>query len=370
MLRALVGSLLWVSGGAWAAAEDGLSFGGYVESYVQWNFRQPADGVTRLRGFDNRHASLTLSNAALGASWKGGRASGKLVLQVGATPASYYLVEPSLSGTAGVNGSSAALWQFLQEAWAAYRLDMGPGVKVSAGLFTSPIGPEVVPVRDNWNWSRSNLFFGLPYYHAGVTAAVPLPRGWIATAGIFNGWNAVVDGNGEKTVLLRAHSDASLPFAVSLLYMGGVERPPGAPEGRAFRHLLDAHAAWRVSEQLSLLGHVDLGVEPNRLGVSGWAAAALSARWAFTGVLSLSARADGFREWVAQDAQGTANALFWPVPWVASGTLTLDLHPEPGLSIRLEGRHDQAGGAVYGTDVTGMLRPSQDTVTLGLVVGF
>ncbi|MEN9799619.1 MAG: hypothetical protein RL653_3316 [Pseudomonadota bacterium] len=350
--------------------EDGVTFSGYVEGYVQWNVREPADGLTRLRGFDNRHASLTLSNAALGASWKGGRGSGKLLLQVGATPSSYYLSEPSLPGAPGANGSSAALWQFLQEAWGAYRVDVGPGVTVSAGLFTSPIGPEVVPVRDNWNWSRSNLFFGLPYYHAGVTAAVPVGRGWTATAGVFNGWNAVVDSNPEKTVMLRTHSDAASPLALSFLYMGGVERPAGAPEGRPFRHLLDAHATWLVLDRLSLIAHVDLGGERNRFGLSGWAAAALSARWAFSETLSLAARADGFREWRARDGEGTAEALFWPVPWVASGTVTLDFHPEPSLSIRLEGRHDHAGGDVYGTQGAGVLRPVQDTVTLGLVAGF
>jgi hypothetical protein len=370
MLRALVTVLLLTSRGAWADGDDSLSFTGYVESYFQWNLREPADGLTRLRGFDNRHASLTLSNAAMGASWKGARASGKLLMQVGATPASYYLSEPSLGGASGVNGSSPALWQYLQEAWGAYRLDVGPGVTVSAGLFTSPIGPETVPVRDNWNWSRSNLFFALPYYHAGVTAAVPLGGGWTATAGVFNGWNAVVDANAEKTVMLRAQSEAASPLNVSVLYMGGVERAAGAAEGRPFRHLLDAHASWRVSEQLSLLGHADVGGERNRFGVSGWAAAALSARWVFNGTVSLAARADGFREWRARNAEGTADAVFWPVPWVASGTVTLDVHPESSVSFRLEARHDHAGGDAYGTWEPGVLRPVQDTVTLGVVAGF
>jgi hypothetical protein len=57
-------------------------------------------------------------------------------------------------------------------------------------------------VRDNWNWSRSNLFFGLPFYHTGVRATYALTELGI-TAGGYNGWNSVLDNNAEKSVALR-----------------------------------------------------------------------------------------------------------------------------------------------------------------------
>ena len=348
----------------------GWSVGGYAETFYQWNFNVPADGQTRLRGFDNRPGSLTLSNASVDVGWRGERGSGRLALQWGTTPASYYLAEPVAPGSAGVAGTGPLLWQVFQEAWGAYRLDVGEGVLVSAGLFTSPVGPEVVPVRGNWHWSRSNLFFGLPYYHAGATAAAKLGSAWTATVGVFNGWNAVVDGNAEKSVMLRASSDPERTLSGAVLYFGGVERPAGAPEGRAWRSLVDAYVQWRLAPDWTLLAHLDGGWEPNRFGTSGWLAGALSARWQLEGPWAVACRVDGFREWVAASPEGRAAPLFWPVPWVASGTATLEWRPEPGLLARLEYRHDEAGGRAFGTRTPGVALPRQDTLTLGVVAGF
>ena len=348
----------------------GFRVGGYVESYYQWNFNQPADGLTRLRGFDNRHGSLALSNASVDVGWNGERASGRLALQWGTTPASYYLAEPSSAGSAGVAGAGPVLWQVLQEAWGAYRLDVAGGLLLSAGLFTSPVGPEVVPVRDNWHWSRSNLFFGLPYYHAGVTAAASVGSAWTVTAGIFNGWNAVLDGNPEKSVMVRASSDPARAWSGALLYFGGVERPAGAAEGRAWRHLVDGYAQWRASGRWTWLAHVDGGWEPNHFGTSGWLAAELGTRYQLAGPWAVAGRVDGFREWVAGSKAGRATPIFWPVDWVAAATATLEWRAEAGLLVRVEYRHDEAAAPVYGTRSVGLVLPRQDTVTLGMVAGF
>jgi hypothetical protein len=269
-----------------------------------------------------------------------------------------------------VAGSGPWPWQLLQEAWGAYRLDLADGVLVSAGLFTSPIGPEVVPVRDTWHWSRSNLFFALPYYHAGVTAAASVGKAWTLTAGLLNGWNAVVDGNPEKSVMLRAASDAARTWSGAVLYFGGVERAAGAPEGRAWRHLLDGYVQWRATPRWTWLAHVDGGWEPNRFGVSGWLAGALGTRCQLADAWAVAGRLDGFREWVAAGAAGRATPVFWPVPWVASGTATLEWRAEAGLLARLEYRHDEAAAPAYGTRTVGAALPRQDTVTLGLVAGF
>ena len=61
-------------------------------------------------------------------------------------------------------------------------------ISVEVGLLPSPIGLEVIPTKDNWNWSRSNLFFALPAYHAGVDVGRPLGRGWTARLQVCNGW--------------------------------------------------------------------------------------------------------------------------------------------------------------------------------------
>lgn len=358
-----------------AAADAPFTLGGYVEADWQWNFNRPSNGITHLRGFDNRHNTFTLANVALDAQWDAAGVVGRLTLQVGHTPSTYYLAEPSVAGAAATNASGPELWKYVQQAWLGYRFERLSGLTVTAGVFLSPIGPESVAVREDWNWSRSNLFFGLPYYHAGARATLPLGAHWAVTVGAYNGWNSVVDGNAEKSVSAQA-TWTRAPFALSLLYFGGVERPTGALEGRAWRHLFDAYLTWDVSARLSLLAHLDAGFEPNAFGVSGWEAGALYARFALLPArLFVAVRADAFLEQVPSGA----TPIFWPVRWLASATATLDYRPHERVSFRLEYRHDHAAGPVYfqgavaGDGLTTPFVPnaaSQDTLTLGATAWF
>lgn len=355
-----------------------FTLGGYAEAFYQWNFNDPSNGITNARGFDNRHNAFTLSNLALEAAWDHGGLLGRVMLQVGHTPSTYYLSEPSAPGTSAANATGPELWKYVQQAYAGYRFGIGRGLTVTAGLFLSPIGPESVPVRDNWSWSRSTLFFGLPFYHTGVRATYALSERLAVTLAGFNGWNSVVDNNPEKSVMAQlTYTRADL--VVSVLYFGGIERPQGAPEGRAWRHLFDAHVTWHATPRLSLLAHADAGFEPNGFGVSAWAAGALYARLRIVDQLFLAVRGDAFYEHVAEDRSGRAAPIFWPAPWVASGTATIDFRPHERVSFRLEYRHDHAGADMYfGGSVAGdgaavpfvVNRSSQDTLTVGATTWF
>ena len=351
-----------------------FTFGGYAEALYQWNFNNPSNGTTNFRGFDNRHNSFTISNVAVEVGWDSPTLIGRLTLQVGHTPSTYYSSEPSAAGSSGANASDGTLWKYVQQAYGGYRFGIGRGLTVTAGLFLSPIGPESMAVRDNWNWSRSNLFFGLPFYHTGVRASYALTDEWAVTVAGYNGWNCVVDNNPEKSV--SAQVTFTRPEIVfSALYFGGVERTAGAPEGRAWRHLLDAHVTWHATPWLSLLAHVNGGFETNSFGESGWAAGALSARFRIVEQLFFAARGDVFFERVAQNSTGKAAPIFWPAPWVASGTATLDFRPHERISFRLEYRHDHSGTAMFfGDQVDGdggavpfvPNRVAQNTLTAGI----
>lgn len=351
---------------------------GYAEALYQWNFNNPSNGITNFRGFDNRHNTFTLSNVALDATWDHQGLVGRLTLQIGHTPSTYYLNEPSATGANGANASDAELWKYLQQAYAGYRFGVGRGLTITAGLFLSPIGPESMAMHDNWSWSHSNLFFGLPFYHTGVRASHSLTEEWAVTLAAYNGWNSVVDNNDEKSVSAQLTYEQS-DLSWSLLYFGGIERPPGAPEGRAWRHLLDSHVTWRATPWLSLRAHANGGFEPNEFGVSAWAAGALFARARVVEQLFLAVRGDVFDEHAAENAIGRAAPMFWPASWVSSGTATVDYQPHERVSFRLEYRHDHASDDMYfGGDVAGdgeatpfvMNRASQDTLTIGATTWF
>lgn len=353
----------------------------YVEVGASWNFNRPSNGVTNYRAFDNRHATFELTNAVLGATGTYGPVEARVVLQVGATGTASYVCEPSVAGSATTGTSSGDLWKYVQEAWLAYKAPIGRGLRLQGGVQLSPIGPEALAIKDSWNWSRSNLFFGLPFYHMGFKASYDLTDRWSVTAGVYNGWNNVIDGNLGKSV--TGHVTYKLPdeLTVQLLYFGGVERTKGAPEGEYWRSDFDAWAQWDVHPRVSLLAELNGGFEPNRFGTSDWYAASFSARFRLAHFLYVAGRTDAFFEDVARNASGAASPIFWPSRWVASQTATLDWRPvDDHLSIRAEYRHDSAAGPTFfrgavegdGSAASPFVpnAKTQDTITLGATAWF
>jgi Putative beta-barrel porin-2, OmpL-like. bbp2 len=356
-----------------------LTVGAYVEAFYQWNFNEPANGITNYRGFDNRHNAITLSNAALDASWRKGPVSGQLTLQIGHTPNAYYLAEPASPGTGGAGeASGATTWKFLQQANVGYLAPLGRGLLLQAGLFTSPIGYESLAVKDNWHWSRSNLFFGLPFYHTGARASYELDGAWSVTAAVYNGWNSVVDNNRDKSIALEGVYRPHEALRAHLLYFGGVERPEGAPEGQPWRHDFDLFVQADLSERVSIVVHDNFGFEPGAFGTSLWFAFGVSGRYRAADWLYFALRGDHFREKAGGGDAGRAARLFWPGDWVSSATATADLRPADGLSVRLEYRHDEADVDTFfreevGVDEAGVAAPNahfQNTLTLGATAWF
>ena len=313
--------------------------GGYLELYGQWN---PND-TTDLRAFDDRADSFALQNAVIEATWTKGPLSGRIAFQAGDAP-SIYIHEPS--------------FEHLQEAWAAWQSPYE--LELAAGLFLSPIGPEVVPTKDNWNWSRSDLFYSLPYYHAGVRAKhVFGDSGWSVIAMICNGWNSAVDNNREPAFDVIA-AYAKGPWLAQLQYFGGVERPTGAPEGQPWRHLADAYVQGPIAGPLSFLVHGDAGTEHGVYGASSWAGLAGYLRYDLTPRVYIAARGDYFHEW----RPAAASPIFAPTPWITSATATLAWRPVEGLDLRVEYRHDRAARDVYANHL------AQDTITAGVIAWF
>ena len=327
---------------------------GYIEAYYAWNFNRPVNNITNYRGFDNRHNSITLSNAALGAAFESGPIGGMLMLQIGSQPSSYYAAEPALPGASGANASGPELWKYIQQAFVTYKAPIGRGLTIKAGIEASPIGMESFAVHDHWTWSRSNLFFGLPYYHTALRATYPVSEHVSASVAVLNGWNSVVDNNEAKSV--EAHLTYRLPkkATAQLLYMGGVERASSAPEGQYWRHHFDAVGELEVTTWLQLAAQVDYGFEPNRFGTARWFAGAGAARAKALDWLYLVVRGDRFYEHQAADSTGRmSKPLFWNgVEWVSSLTATVDVRPHDNISFRLEFRHDQADGLLYFTGDT------------------
>jgi hypothetical protein len=354
-----------------------VKVGGYVDLFYSLNFNFPSNLVTAYRGFDNRSSSFTIEDAVLDTTGSFGPVSARIALQVGHAPASYYLAEPNLAAQAGVGASSPFGWQLLQQALIGYQVPVGRGLLAEAGIFLSPIGVEVVSVKDNWNYSRSNLFFALPAYHAGARFTYPLTERWTAVLHIANGWNDIVNKNPYPCFSGLLTYTVPDRFALNLLYFGGVEQATGAPEGQPWRNLFDSYATWQVTSWLELAAQADTGFEHSKLGVSYWYAGAAYVRTHPVGWLYVAARADYFHETAGANEHGTASRLFFPADNVASQTLTLEFRPVDHLSLRVEYRHDGSDSPMYyrgtvpvvgGTPV--LTATDQQTLTLGASAWF
>lgn len=347
-----------------------LELGGWVEAFWQWNANQPSNGVTANRSFDDRAQTFVVSNVVTDAQWSLDRMTARITLQIGHTPDLYYASEPSLPAVGGAVGSDRTVWKFIQQAIVGWTAPVGTGLLVEAGLFLSPIGAEGLAIKEQWNWSRSDLFFALPAYHTGVRATYGLAPHLTASAGVYNGWNSVLDNNEEKSVSAQLAYSARFDLSFRLVYFGGVERPTGAPHGRAWRHLFDAWVMWYPTRWLTLMVHGDAGFEDNAFGTDSWESVALYLRLKLARWFRLTARIDAFSEQVPTGS----DPIFFGARFVSSATLTLDVRPAPNISVRLELRHDQANGPIYfagAVPADGSANAaSQDTILLGVTTWF
>ncbi|HRI07716.1 MAG TPA: outer membrane beta-barrel protein [Nannocystaceae bacterium] len=365
-----------------------LTLAGYVETYYGYNFNRPSNGLTNFRAFDNRHNALTLQNVVFDAHWQAPRVHARLAFQFGQTPATYYLAsEPAQAGTAGAAPSDPSVVRAIQQAYAGFRPFRRAPVFVEAGIFLSPIGFESLAIRDNWHWSYSPLFFALPFYHSGIHVGVEPAAGHALKAVVYNGWNNVIDNNREKSLGLTYDFTPGPRLALGAVYLAGVERPTGAPEGRPWRHVLNFNLKVAPLRRLALGGNLNGGVEPGAFGPSRWFASALQGRVQLFEWLYLAARGSYVREERARSAAGIAAPILLPYAsddpsqWFAAGTVTLDIRPVPDhLALKLEYRHDQVHQPAFfrgqvegeGTDAAPFIANAraQDTLTLGLHAWF
>jgi hypothetical protein len=322
-----------------------FTVGGYVESFYQWNFNVPSNGISNYRGYDTRHNSITIQNAVLDVGFRAKDILARVALQVGHGPATIYQTEPDAPGAEGAGESSSQLWRYLQRAsfgWQASKL-----LLLEAGLFPSTTGAESLAVKENWNWSRSTASVRLPNYHSGARATFAVSDSVDVFTAVLNGWNNVVDNNDEKSIIAGVHYKLENRLTLSGSYFGGVERDGGAPEGRAWRHGFEAWMQVDATERLSFAADVSSGFERTRFGVHWWASAAAYARARVVDWLYLAVRGDRIWEETAGNTAGGSSPFLIPAKHVTSFTGTLDFRPVKGLSARLEYRQDEAASALF-----------------------
>jgi hypothetical protein len=364
---------------------DIVTLGGFVEAYYGWNFRRPENHVAGNRWVDERHNSFTLQTVALDFKVAKGPFNSQVTLMFGPTADRWYFegVQPKGGPNDAVLGFgqySNETWKHVMNAWASYTLPVGKGLTVMGGLMPTQVGFEPTPVKDNWNFSRSNLFNYLPFFHLGARVFYPVTDAWTVTAAVYNGWNQPVDLNSGKSVSLVS-SYLKDKWLFNLLYLGGNETSYNSAAGKPWRNMFDAVAQYDITSRLSLAGEANGGWENGDLGFGGWFGGGIWARAKATNWLYFAARGDGIYEKPAEKG-GVSNPIFFAGGnHIASGTFTIEVRPVDGVSFRLEYRHDDMDekspqfykrGFTTLPDGTTVQKAAnvQDTLTLGMTGWF
>lgn len=369
-------TLLFTAEAGAQEAPKAITFGGYAEAYYSRNFNNPQNRVTANRWLDERNNSITLQTVAFDVAASKGPFSGTISLMFGPTADRWYGygVKPKGDGDFLDSGNySNETWKHIQKAYVGYKAPLGNGLLLQAGLFPTQVGFEGPAVKNNWNYSRSNLFYFLPYYHLGARAYYPVTDKVTVMGAVYNGWTQPVDLNDAKSASAQAVIIEG-DWEFDLLYIGGKERALNDKGGRPWRHLFDGIVQYNGIPRLNLVAHATGGFEENRYGTQTFYGGAAYAYLKVFDWMFLAGRVDGLKEKVPAEA----TSFYFGEGYVLSSTATAEFRPiGDGFSLMLEYRHDESSrkNPLYytrGFDPEGKQRlsPTQSTFTVGITGWF
>ena len=325
------------------AAPPKIDVAGFVDVYYQYAFNRvdPA-----LRSFDVQHDAFSLSVADVALS-KGvttdSRVGFRAELAFGKTADLIAAYEPE---------DSAEVGKHVLQAYASVLAFSK--LQIDAGKFLTPLGAEVVPAQDNWNYSRSVLFgYAIPFYHVGVRATLPVSDKLTFAGYVVNGWNNSSEIHGDFPCLgLTATVKPGPKLTWIANYMGGTE-----VEGGDTRHIFDTTLTVAATSKVSLQGNFDYGKEGGTSwwGIAAYAKLQVKPTWSLVGRYEYLDDTDGGFMTIGQKAQTV--------------TLTSDHLVAGGLKLRLEYRGDFTEDPFF-TDEDGAPKDSQHAVLVGLVYAF
>lgn len=367
------------SGPVLETALSGIKLTGFVDTAFHWNFNNPTNAAaaatgTReqaLRAFDQDEGSFTLHALEL-AFEKPAPAEGG----VGFRADLFYGEDAEV-----ITPTGSTTDEFdIQQAYVEGRLPLnalegneifGDSVYFRAGRYVTLAGAEVIEAKDNWNTTRSLMFFyAIPFAHTGVRSSYGLWQDKVTlTLGLNNGWDQMEDNNNFKTLESQVAWKPNDDFLFATTWYTG---PENANQDGHKRNLLDFVALWHATDKLSLMGNIDIGRE-NRVinaipgqedsiwhGYAAYARYQVNDKLAFASRIELFVDRDAFRVGAATLVPATdlPDSRYWE--WTYTGEYKL----YDNLISRLEYRYDWSDGTVLNGE------SSQQTLSAQLIYNF
>jgi hypothetical protein len=330
----------------------GVNLTGLADVYYGYNANHPATGtVTEPFQLYNSQFGLNLIELQLDkvpdrTSSLGFRVAlgfGQTINAINGNPG-----DGALSGT-----------QHLKEGYLSYFAPLGKSLQIDAGKFVTPAGAEVIETNQNWNYSRSLLFYyAIPYYHFGVRAKYSFNDKWSIAGYAVNGWNNTVDNNSGKTGGVSIAWNATKKLAITQNYLSGPE-PVGTVS--SWRNLSDTVVAYNPTTKLSFIANVDYGRQQKLSSTqtpADWSGIAGYVKYAFNPKVALAGRYEYFND---HDGFDTGK------PQHMNGfTGTFERRIADHLLSRMEVRHDSSNQDFFQRGNSSFVK-GQTTVDAGLV---
>jgi len=265
---------------------------------------------------------------------------------------------------------NAPVAEYLKEGYLSYMAPLGKGIQIDAGKFVTPTGAEVIETNQNWNYSRSLLFYyAIPYYHMGLRAKYTFNDKWSVTGFAMNGWNNIVATNSGKTGGLSIGWNATKKVTISETYLGGPLDRFGTGNNGPWNHLLDTVIAYNPTAKFSLQANFDYDRDEGVMGgkkPGDYAGVALYAKYAVSPKVAVAGRYEYFN-----DHDGFATGIPSYITEAKGQHLneftgTVERKIAGHLLSRVEFRHDQSNQHFFQRGALSAVK-GQTTVNAGLV---
>ncbi|MFI5386409.1 MAG: outer membrane beta-barrel protein [Fimbriimonadales bacterium] len=347
--------------------QSGLTFGGYLDGYYQYDFGRPQAGDhVNGRGFDIAHdrpniafGELDISRATSGKSPFGFT----LDLYAGRGAEIIHLTEPG-----GRNK-----YRYVRQGYITYAAPGKSAVTVDFGKFDTWIGYEGIDNRFQDQYSRSfNWTYSETTYETGLRVNAKLSDKLNGALYVVQGWNEVEDPNKGKSVgaTLAYSPDSNTTYTLQNHYglegsnktndagsYGGIGFPN---PGTATVHLIDFIASKQMTPSTKLVFNVDYASSVGPTNGGHWNGEVLYLRHQLN-----ASQAAGLRVERMEDSNGLRVGL--PITF-NSFTGTYDRTINKYATLRFEVRHDIANSDFF--DSNSGPRKDRTTATVAAIVKF
>ena len=334
----------------------GVTFGGFIDAYYNWDVNEPDDHTVTLggaglkRNFDFTHNSLALSQVDF-----------EMTKAVSDSAPLGYMLQMAIGPTADlVNSGDFSTGNSTAAHFMQYYLSGRLGsATLDFGKFVTQHGAEVIDNRVNWNYSRGLLFaLAIPYYHFGLRATLPISDQASMGAFLVNGWNNVVDNNKGKTLGLNLVLNPSDKVSFIQNYMVGQEQA-GASD---VRHLFDTLLTLKLNDKVTFMANYDFGMDRVAGDHVHWQGIATYLRLQPTPMFALTPRFEFY-----SDPMGFSTGTRQQVK---EFTITPEFVISENLITRFEYRHDWSNEPTFTVSDPSDDPKKQDTVAAGLILKF